>query len=189
MLQRKKIWLTQTQQPNTVWSVRIAKNVPPSSSAKHVLGIFVKCVEMNMKRKKLTHDHMVVPLTSNTLTKGEVQYCSKHTKKKLRYYCIPCGKPVCRKCIKQLHGGHAMKLFSSDVEQPERHRLSDEIKESLRKHAFDAIRMVDTVCSSTFPPQKKKEPSENDITQNNTPNKSSTCIIQQVYLLFRFGTY
>lgn len=130
---------------------------------------------------------MFVPLTPKILTKGEIQYCAKHTKKKLIYYCIPCEKSVCRKCVKQYHHGHAIKLFSSDVKRPERHRLSDEIKENLKKHTLVAIRMVDTVYASAFLPQKKKEPSGNDISQNKTPNKSSACILQQVYILFRFG--
>lgn len=34
------------------------------------------------------------------------------------------------------------------------------------------------MAKRSFPPSKKEEPSGNDISQENMPNKSTTCIVQ-----------
>lgn len=80
----------------------------------------------------------------------------------------------------------------------ENRQYDNEIKDRLGKHALDALRMLDTMFESAFPPSKKKEisgnniphekipfPSSkkkeacgNDISHENMPNKSTTCILQ-----------
>lgn len=141
---------------------------------------------------------MVVPLTSNNLTIDEKMYCPKHIKKKLEYHCIPCEKSVCAECIRLYHSDHAKKSLTTDLKMDERRQYGDEIKEKLGKHALDALRMLDTMFESAFPPSKKKdtsgndisqenmpfppskkkEPSANNISQEKMPNKSTTCILQ-----------
>lgn len=148
------------------------------------------------ERKKLTRGHVVVPLTSNNLTSEKILYCacSGHIKNKLEYHCIPCDKSVCAECIRLYHKGHAKKSLTSDSKKAERVQYGDEIKGQLGKHALDGLRMLDTMFESAFPPSKKKEPSEmanmsfppskkkepsgNDNSQDNMPNKSTTCVVQ-----------
>lgn len=80
----------------------------------------------------------------------------------------------------------------------ERVQYGDEIKGRLGKYALDALRTLDTMFESAFPPSKKKVPSKNDIflakrsfppskkkepsgnviSHENMPNKSTTCIVQ-----------
>lgn len=128
------------------------------------------------ERKKLTRG----PLTSNNLTSEEIVYCacSGHIKNKLEYHCIPCDKSVCAECIGLYHKGHVKKSLTSDLKNTERVQYGDEIKGQLGKHALDALRMLDTMFESAFTPSKKKEPCGNDISQENMPNKSTTCIVQ-----------
>ncbi|PIK59973.1 hypothetical protein BSL78_03128 [Apostichopus japonicus] len=58
-------------------------------------------------------DHKLIPidkLSDETYMKGilalEVPRCSEHQKEKLRFYCIPCSKLVCRDCAIVGHRGH-----------------------------------------------------------------------------------
>lgn len=129
---------------------------------------------------------MVVPLTSNNLRNANTIYCSKHTYLKLKYHWSPCKKSVCTECIRIYHNDHAQKSLTTDVQKLNRLQYGDEIKESLGNHALDAIRMLDRMFESAFPPPKKKEPCRNDISQNKTPNRSTTCILQKVYPLYGF---
>lgn len=119
-------------------------------------------------------------------------------KKKLEYHCIPCDKSVCSECIRLYYKGHAKKSLTTDLKMTERVHYGDEIKGRLGKYALDALRTLDTMFESAFSPSKKKEPSKNDIflakrsfppskkeepfgkdiSQENLPNKSTTCIVQ-----------
>lgn len=137
-------------------------------------GHLCKTCRNDHERKKLTRGHVVVLLTSNNLTSEEILYCtcSGHIKRKLEYHC---DKSVCAECIGLYHKGHAKK---SNLKNAERVQFGDQIKGQLGKHALDALRMLDTMFESAFPPSKKEEPSGNDISQENMPNKSTTCIIQ-----------
>lgn len=118
------------------------------------------------KMKKLTCDHVVVPLTSNNLTIDENMYCPEHRIKKLEYYCIPCEKFVCTKCIGVFHSDHATKSLTT-----ERRQYGDD-EERLGRHVRDALRLVETVFEIAL------QPAGNEITPERMPNRSTTCILQ-----------
>lgn len=65
-----------------------------------------------MKRKKITHNHEIVSLTSNNGDMLDILYCTEHTKKKLECFCNQCRGPVCTNCILQSHNGHSVKSLT-----------------------------------------------------------------------------
>lgn len=67
--------------------------------------------------KKLTRNHEIMSLISNNENTIDLQYCTKHTKKKLERFCNRCSKPVCTDCIIKYHKGHSVKSLSEAYDE------------------------------------------------------------------------
>lgn len=66
----------------------------------------------------------------------------------------------------------------------ERLQYGDQIKKKLGKHALHALRMLDTMFESAFPPLKKKEPSGNDISlaKMSFPSSKKDDLLEMTFL-------
>lgn len=86
-----------------------------------------------------TVDHKVVPLGEVLEGKYDKElqliqktHCTQHRGEKLKYYCVPCGLPMCRDCIVIEHTGHEVKLMTD--ERKHRESLIKERLLSFKKH-------------------------------------------------------
>jgi len=86
-----------------------------------------KCVEVH-KSQKLSRNHKVIKIESDA--KSEInpitEYCSKHRKKALDYYCFDCKKIVCVSCFDESHKLHDCKDVTT---------LDEEFRQTIQPNA------------------------------------------------------
>ena len=85
--------------------------------------------------------------------------CSKHTKKKLKFYCDTCQCLICRDCIAMEHSDHK-RVYPEDVAAKEKESLMETLQE-----AEDAITKLEAAITSRDDMKKLIEIQKNEVNE------------------------
>ena len=88
-----------------------------------------------------TRSHMVINLCESDEGKpllSKQRFCEKHRDKKLRFYCVPCERVVCRDCKLTSHEGHKTKDIADIVNQAKTSLTKTKVKlEKYKKQLYE----------------------------------------------------
>ncbi|XP_041376995.1 E3 ubiquitin-protein ligase TRIM56-like [Gigantopelta aegis] len=68
----------------------------------------------------VSRSHLLINLSDSSTEKtflSKQTFCEKHKDEKLRFYCLPCSKMICRDCKHTNHEGHKTKDIADVVEE------------------------------------------------------------------------
>lgn len=86
---------------------------PAQFLCKVCAGYLCEPCKIKHKKKKITRNHVILPLTSQNEEMLDLLFCPDHTKKKLECFCDSCKEPVCTECIIRSHNGHSVKSMNT----------------------------------------------------------------------------
>ncbi|XP_041363553.1 E3 ubiquitin-protein ligase TRIM56-like [Gigantopelta aegis] len=71
------------------------------------------------------------------------KFCEKHNEEKLRFFCMPCGKVICRDCKLTNHEGHKTKDISDVVKQARTSLTKTKVKlEKYKKETDETYQQI-----------------------------------------------
>lgn len=86
---------------------------PAKFLCKVCAGHLCEPCKIKHKQKKITRNHVILPLTSQNEDMLDLLFCPDHTKKKFECFCDSCKEPVCTECIIRSHNGHSVKSMNT----------------------------------------------------------------------------